>query len=228
MAVPIDGRKLHEACRAGGQAQVEAFQTLGRYLYQVAYNLVRDRAQLHDLAEDCSQEALITVWQSLDGVEDPDRFLSWSARVVINKVYDSCRRLGVGLGGEQAGAAAAAQIARRRRIPLGRQNSLDEIRESGSQLQDIIADIPENLPDAHFSRRELVELLTDGIACHPVLSDQSKIVLIRGFLNDWDDGMLATALHTTRSNIHTIRSRDLDHLRADATFLRLLDEYMKE
>jgi RNA polymerase sigma factor (sigma-70 family) len=228
MAAPIDGRKLYDACRAGGQAQVEAFQMLGRYLYQVAYNQVRDRAQLHDLAEDCSQEALITVWQSLDGVEDPDRFLSWAARVVINKVYDSCRRLGVGLGGEQAGADAAAQIARRRRVPLGRQNSLDEIRDSGGQLQDIVADIPEELPDARFSRRELIELLTDSVARHPALSEQSKIVLIRGFLNDWDDGMLAEALHTTRSNIHTIRSRDLDHLRGDATFLRLLDDYVKE
>lgn len=228
MPVPIDGRKLYDACRAGGPAQVEAFQTLGRYLYQVAYNLVRDRAQLHDLAEDCSQEALVTVWQSLDGVEDPDRFLSWSARVVINKVYDSCRRLGAGLGGEQTSADAVAQVARRRRVPLGKQNSLDEIRDSGGALQDIIADIPDALPDACFSRRELLELLTEGIARRPGLSDQSKIVLVRGFLNDWDDGMLATALHTTRSNVHTIRSRDLDHLRADAEFLRLLDDYMKE
>jgi len=228
MSAPIDGRQLYDASRAGGQAQAEAFQTLARYLYQVAYNLVRDRAQLHDLAEDYTQEALVTIWQSLDGVEDPDRFLSWSARVVINKVYDSCRRLGVGLGGEQAGASGAAQIARRRRVPLGKQNSLDEIRDSGGPLQDIIADIPEALPDARFSQRELMDLLTESIAKHPELSVQSKIVLIRGFLSDWDDGVLAAHLHTTRSNVHTIRSRDLDHLRADADFLHLLAEYMKE
>jgi RNA polymerase sigma factor (sigma-70 family) len=227
MSSSIDGRQLYMSCRAGGQTQVEAFQSLGRYLYQVAYNLVRDRAQLHDLAEDCTQEALVTIWQSLDGVEDPDRFLSWSARVVINKVYDACRRLGVGLGNEQTGSAADA-AARRRRVPLGRQNSLDEIRESGGPLQDIIADLPEALPDARFSRHELVDLLTQSIAQHPGLSDQSKVVLIRGFLNDWDDGVLAAALHTSRSNVHTIRSRDLDHLRADTEFLRLLDEYMKD
>ena len=228
MPAPLDGRKLYDACRAGGPAQAEAFQTLGRYLYQVAYNLVRSRAQLYDLAEECSQEALVTIWQSLDGVDDPDRFLGWAARVVINKVYDACRRLGVGLGGEQTAEDAAAQAARRRRVPLGKQNSLDEIRESGGQLLDVVADLFEATPEARFARREMLDLLTEGIARHPGLSDQSKIVLIRGFLNDWDDGMLAATLKTTRSNVHTIRSRDLGHLRDDPTFLRLLDEYMKE
>jgi len=228
MPAPIQGRELYEACRTSGTEQAEAFQTLGRYLYQVAYNLVRGRAQLYDLAEECSQEALITIWQSLDGVDDPDRFLSWAARVVINKVYDACRRLGVGLGGDQTTETAAAQTARRRRVPLAKQNSLDEMRDAGAPLQDIIADKVEAIPDVVFSRRELVDLLTQGIARHPGLSAQSKIVLIRGFLNDWDDGVLAAALGTTRSNVHTIRSRDLAHLRADAAFLQLLEEYLKE
>jgi RNA polymerase sigma factor (sigma-70 family) len=228
MATASDGRKLYEACRTAGPAQAEAFQSLGRYLYQVAYNLVRDRAQLRDLAEESTQEALITIWQSIDGVDDPDRFLSWSARVVINKVYDACRRLGVGLGNEQSGEEGLAQPVRRRRVPLSKQNSLDQIREEGGQLGDIIADAPQALPDASYGRRELLELLTTGIARHPGLSDQSKIVLIRGFLDDWDDGVLAELLHTTRSNVHTIRSRDLGYLREDATFLHLLGEYMKE
>lgn len=228
MPGPTNGRQLYDACRSGGTAQAEAFQALGRYMYQVAYNLVRDRAQLHDLAEECTQEALVTVWQSLDGVEDPDRFLSWAARVVINKVYDSCRRLGTGPGSEQSTEEGTAQPVRRRRVPLGKQNSLDEIREDGGQLLDIIADTPQVLPDASFAKRELIELLTAGIARHPGLSAQSKVVLIRGFLDDWDDGALASALHTTRSNVHTIRSRDLCHLRDDAAFLELLGEYMKE
>ena len=141
MSSPSDGRTLYNQCRNSGPAQAEAFQSLGRYLYQVAYNVVRDRSQLHDLAEDCSQEALITIWQSLDGVEDPDRFLSWAARVVINKVYDACRRLGVGVEPEP-GPDAAAPV-RRRRVPISKQNSLDEMRDAGGQLGDIIADAPE-------------------------------------------------------------------------------------
>ncbi len=227
MPAPMEGRQLYESCRAGGPAQAEAFQALGRYLYQVAYNLVRDRAQLHDLAEDSTQEALVAIWQSLDGVEDPDRFLSWAARVVINKLYDACRRLGVGIAEQQADGSPMP-AARRRRVPLGKQDSLDAIRDSGGQLQDIIADLPDAVPDARFARRELIEMLTDGIAHHGALSAQSKIVLIRGFLNDWDDGMLAAALKTSRSNVHTVRSRDLGHLRDDAAYLRLLAEYMKE
>jgi RNA polymerase sigma factor (sigma-70 family) len=226
--MPADGRQLYEACCSTGAERDEAMQALGRYLYQVAYNLIRDRAQLHDLAEDCSQEALVTVWQSLDGVEDPDRFLSWAARVVINKVYDSCRRLGVGPAGEPGAPESNGQSPRRRRVPIGRQDSLEQIREGGGQLQDIVADAPATEPDVTFARRELVEVLTESIARHPAVSAQSKIVLIRGFLNDWDDGMLAAELHTSRSNVHTIRSRDLAHLRDDAAFLQLLGEYVKE
>ena len=127
--MPVDGRQLYNACRSTGAERDEAMQALGRYLYQVAYNLIRDRAQLHDLAEDCSQEALITIWQSLDGVEDPDRFLGWSARVVINKVYDSCRRLGVGPAGEPGTPESNGQSPRRRRVPIGRQDSLEQIRD---------------------------------------------------------------------------------------------------
>ena len=225
--MPIDGRQLYNACRATGAERDEAMQALGRYLYQVAYNLIRDRAQLHDLAEDCSQEALVTIWQSLDSVEDPDRFLSWAARIAINKVYDSCRRLGVGPAAEPGTPESNGQSPRRRRVPIGRQDSLEQIREGGGQLQDIVADAPAAEPDITFARRELADLLTESIAHHPDVSAQSKIVLIRGFLSDWDDGMLATDLHTSRSNVHTIRSRDLAHLRDDENFLAMLDEYVK-
>jgi RNA polymerase sigma factor (sigma-70 family) len=227
MPTQIDGRALYDACRAPGPGQADAFQALGRYLYQVAYNLVRERAQLRDLAEDCSQEALVTIWRSLDSVEDPDRFLGWAGRVVINKMYDACRRLGVGIGSD-AGAGDESRASHRRRIPLGWQDSLDETRESGGQLGDVVADSPAASPEASQARHEMTDVLTQTLARHPDLSDASKIVLIRGFLNDWDDAMLAAALKTTRSNVHTIRSRDLAHLRADAGFLRLLDEYMKE
>ena len=83
------------------------------------------------------------------------------------------------------------------------------------------------LPEARYSQDELLNVLTAGIAQNPNLSDQSKIVLIRGFLNDWDDGVLATALGTTRSNVHTIRSRDLGHLRDDTSYMGLLEDYLK-
>jgi DNA-directed RNA polymerase sigma subunit (sigma70/sigma32) len=113
-------------------------------------------------------------------------------------------------------------------VPLGKQDSLDAMRDEGGPLGDIVADTLEQSPEATHARHELVELLTAGIARHPLLSQQSKVVIIRGYLNDWDDGMLAGLLGTSRSNVHTIRSRDLAHLRSDPEFLRLLDEYLKE
>jgi len=227
VSVPQDARALYQTCRSEGAGQAEAFQTLGRYLYQVAYNLVRGRPQLHDLAEECTQEALVTIWQSLLTLEDPDRFLAWSARIVINKVYDACRRLGIALGSETTGKESEARLPRRRRIPLGMQESLD-VAASGELPPQYADEMPTTAPTEHVSRRELLGLLTAGIARHPELSRQSKLVLMRGFLNDWDDNALAVLLGTSRSNVHTIRSRDLARLRADATFLRLLREYMTE
>ncbi len=227
MSVPQDPRKLYQACRSGGPGQADAFQSLGRYLYQVAYNLVRDRPQLHDLAEDCTQEALVTIWQSLASLDDPERFLAWSARIVINKVYDACRRLGIALGKEAARQGSEARVPRRRRIPLTMQESLD-VAVTGDLLPQFPDEMPTAVPQECFARQELVHLLTTGIARHPDLSRQSKLVLIRGFLSDWDDSALAVLLGTSRSNVHTIRSRDLARLRADANFLRLLKEYVTE
>lgn len=223
-----EGRALYEACRTSGAAQAEAYHNLGRYLYQVAFNLVRSRPQLHDLAEEATQEALITIWQSLDSLEDPDRFMAWCARVVINKVYDACRKLGVGLGSEQAPASEAAQLARRRRVPINRLDSLDLAAETGAPLPGVAESLPQASPDAQYAQRELLDVLAERIGAHPGLSRQAKTVLVRGFLNDWDDNTLATYLKTTRSNVHTIRSRALTHLREDEEFCRLLQEYMKE
>jgi RNA polymerase sigma-70 factor (ECF subfamily) len=46
----------------------------------VARRILRDR----DLAEDATQQALLAVWQDLPRLRDPDRFESWSYRVLVN------------------------------------------------------------------------------------------------------------------------------------------------
>lgn len=54
----------------------------------VAHRVLRDG----DLAEDATQQALIRVWQALPQLRNPDRFESWSYRLLINACYMESRR----------------------------------------------------------------------------------------------------------------------------------------
>src|ERR1700730_6867497 len=61
---------------------------IGDRLFAVAHRTLRDTS----LAEDAVQQALVTIWQELPGLRDPDRFLAWSYRVLINACYAEGRR----------------------------------------------------------------------------------------------------------------------------------------
>jgi len=220
-----DSRTLYARCRQEGtSAQATAFQELGAYLYRVAFHLVRGRPELHPLAEECTQEALLTIWRSLDTCQQPERFLSWATRIVINKLRDEFRRLGL-VGAPAAEGAPAAQAPRRRRVPLAQLESLSANEET--PLLDLLVG-QEVAAAERYEQAETRHLLLQGIARHPDLSAASKLVLLRGFLEDRDDGDLAGDLHTSRSNVHTIRCRDLAALRRDAAFVQKLREYLGE
>ena len=220
-----DSQTLYARCRQEGTAaQATAFQELGVYLYRVAFHLVRGRPELHDLAEECTQEALLTIWRSLDTCQQPESFLSWATRIVINKLRDEFRRLGLA-GATAAEGTAAPPPPRRRRVPLAQLESLSANEET--PLLDLLVG-QEVTAAERYAQAETRHLLLQGIARHPDLSAASKLVLLRGFLEDRDDGDLAGDLHTSRSNVHTIRCRDLAALRRDAAFVQKLREYLGE
>ena len=58
----------------------EAFASLavatGDRLHAVAHRILRDT----DLAEDATQQALLTIWRDLPQLRDPSRFEAWSYR----------------------------------------------------------------------------------------------------------------------------------------------------
>jgi len=229
MTGELNGRELYEACRREGTPeQAVAFQTLGRYLHRVAWHLVSSRPALRALPEEATQEALVTIWQNLATLEDPERFLPWASRVVVNKVYDALRRLGIATEEEASAAPGQPGVggSRRRRIPPSLTESLDASwQEEGGPVA-LPADAAAAEGDAIYADKERRQWLLATIAHHPNLSDNSKIVLLRGYLWDWDDGQLAALLKTPRSNVHTIRSRDLAALRADDAFRRRLSDYL--
>jgi RNA polymerase sigma-70 factor (ECF subfamily) len=71
----------------------EAFASLavaaGDRLHAVAFRILRDI----DLAEDASQQALLTIWRDLPQLRDPARFDAWSYRLLVRACYAEGRRM---------------------------------------------------------------------------------------------------------------------------------------
>jgi RNA polymerase sigma-70 factor, ECF subfamily len=70
----------------------EAFAILavavGDRLHAVAHRILRDT----DLAEDATQQALLTIWRDLPQLRDPARFDAWSYRLLVRACYAEGRR----------------------------------------------------------------------------------------------------------------------------------------
>jgi RNA polymerase sigma-70 factor, ECF subfamily len=70
----------------------EAFASLavavGDRLHAVAHRILRDI----ELAEDATQQALLTVWRDLPQLRDPARFDAWSYRLLVRACYEERRK----------------------------------------------------------------------------------------------------------------------------------------
>ena len=82
-------RRLVEQARDGDR---EAYEALARAsvsrLYRTAYRIVRDA----DRADDAVQQTLVTMWRELPSLRDPDRFESWTYRLVLRFCLSDTRR----------------------------------------------------------------------------------------------------------------------------------------
>jgi RNA polymerase sigma-70 factor, ECF subfamily len=70
-----------------GAFAVLATEIAGRFL-AVARRILRDI----DLAEDATQQALLTIWQELPQLRDPARFEAWSYRILVRACYGEGRK----------------------------------------------------------------------------------------------------------------------------------------
>jgi RNA polymerase sigma-70 factor (ECF subfamily) len=61
---------------------------VGDRLHAVAQRILRDT----DLAEDATQQALLSVWRDLPQLRDPARFDAWSYRLLVRACYAESRR----------------------------------------------------------------------------------------------------------------------------------------
>jgi RNA polymerase sigma-70 factor (ECF subfamily) len=74
------------------RGETEAFDALARLvsgrLFAIAYRIARD----HYLAEDALQGALVTIWNELPRLRDPDRFDAWTYRLIVRASLAEARR----------------------------------------------------------------------------------------------------------------------------------------
>jgi RNA polymerase sigma-70 factor (ECF subfamily) len=72
----------------------QAFASLavsaGDRLHAVAHRILRDT----HLAEDATQQALLTIWRDLPQLRDPARFDAWSYRLLVRACYAEGRKSG--------------------------------------------------------------------------------------------------------------------------------------
>lgn len=156
--------ELYAACCSTDRlVQVDAYETLWRYLYQVAFQMLYDQPGADGLAQDCAQVALVQVHEKLAECREPAAFRAWARRIVCNVVIDELRR-------------------RRRLVPLP-EDETDE-----AQVRPV-AD-PQPLPEATALKTvrqlELYELIERA-----PISERSRRVVLGRYRDDIPDEVLA-------------------------------------
>jgi len=81
-----------ELVRLAQQGDRDAFTRLAGTMtapfLEISKRILRDP----DLAEDATQQALVTVWQRLPQLREPERFEAWSYRLLVRACYAEGRR----------------------------------------------------------------------------------------------------------------------------------------
>ena len=84
----MDTDLVVRAQRGDEQAFASLAVAIGDRLHAVAHRILRDI----DLAEDATQQALLTIWRDLPQLRDPARFDAWSYRLLVRACYAQGRR----------------------------------------------------------------------------------------------------------------------------------------
>ena len=85
----MDTDLVTRAQRGDEQAFASLAVTCGDRLHAVAHRILRDT----DLAEDATQQALLSIWRDLPQLRDPARFDAWSYRLLVRACYAEGHRV---------------------------------------------------------------------------------------------------------------------------------------
>mgnify|MGYP001827748995 CR=1 FL=1 len=82
----MDSSLVVRAQRGDREAFTDLVDAIGGRLHAIAFSVLRDR----ELARDATQQTLLTAWQDLARLRDPDRFEAWTCRILVR----NCQREG--------------------------------------------------------------------------------------------------------------------------------------
>ena len=84
----MDTELVTRAQRGDEGAFASLAVAVGDRLHAVAHRILRDTY----LAEDATQQALLSIWRDLPQLRDPARFEAWSYRTLVRACYAEARR----------------------------------------------------------------------------------------------------------------------------------------
>src|SRR3954452_23365294 len=88
MAEDVDVELVERAQRGDEEAFASLAVAIGDRLHAVAQRILRDT----DLAEDATQQALLTIWRDLPQLRDRLQFEAWSYRLLVRAAAAEGRR----------------------------------------------------------------------------------------------------------------------------------------
>jgi RNA polymerase sigma factor (sigma-70 family) len=196
---------LHDVSRLDGTpVQRRAFEELWCYLFPFALYKVRDEGQ----AQECTQRALVKVWEKGHQCEDPSGFLGWAKMILVNEVRMSFRK----------------------KQPLTWTDLDDE--EANGEIEERIVQNPPKAGGAlrpvenELAAVELTARLQEELR-RALRSSAQRAVIEGVYIEGLGYKAIAERLGTTPSNIYTLKSRALDRLRRDRQFRHSLRELLE-
>ena len=84
----MDAELIRRAQRGDEEAFASLAVAIGDRLHAISHRILRDV----DVAEDATQQALLTIWRDLPQLRDPARFEAWSYRLLVRACYAEGRR----------------------------------------------------------------------------------------------------------------------------------------
>jgi RNA polymerase sigma-70 factor (ECF subfamily) len=168
--------------------QPEALQELRHYLKRGVLAYLHNRsdfrylaeAELQQMSEDFTQDALLKIQANLDTFQGKSKFTTWATKVAANHTISELRRA------------------------KWRDLSLDAITEAGTALQEILTveTTPGTNPDTQSERQQVWDVITDVIKNE--LTDRQRQVLVSLRVENMPVAKVAELLETNSNNIYKL------------------------
>ena len=167
-----------EAVEKAKKGEESGYQYLYKQTYQKNYYVALSYMKQEEAAQDVLQEAYIKAFNSLEQLQDADRFPQWVARIVTTKALDELKK---------------------RKLVLFSQMENDE---DGDSAADWIEDERlEAQPEISLDQKETSRLVQEMIAA---LSEEQKICILSFYMEEMSIKEIAEALGVSEN---TVKSR---------------------